>query len=274
MTSIAPTLEADDLSGSWPSRRIPETWTWVKFDVAFSDQTSSDRKLPQKDYQATGQFPVVDQGATLIGGWTDDTSLLYRGQLPVLIFGDHTRIVKFIESPFVQGADGVKVLVPQRSIIEPKFAYWALKTLELPDKGYSRHAKFLRASLIPIPPMAEQRRIVARIEALFARTRRARADLERVAPLSRAHWKASLNKVANPSDGGAPIADNIDPSTWTYVPFEQILDFRGGMQPPKETFVEQPQDGYVRLLQIRDFASDAKAVLLRDNLDGDQRQSG
>lgn len=44
--------------------------------------------------------------------------------------------------------------------------------------------KDLREIVVSLPPLPEQRRIVARIEALFARTRRARTDLERIAPLA------------------------------------------------------------------------------------------
>lgn len=32
-----------------------------------------------------------------------------------------------------------------------------------------------------------------------------------------------------------------------------VCDFRGGTQPPKEQWVNEPQEGYVRMLQIRDF---------------------
>ncbi len=50
----------------------------------------------------------------------------------------------------------------------------------------------IRSIPLPIPPLAEQRRIVARIEALFARTRRARADLARIAPLAGRYFSATL----------------------------------------------------------------------------------
>ena len=53
-------------------------------------------------------------------------------------------------------------------------------------------AQALAALELPLPPLPEQRRIVARIEALFARTRRARTDLERIAPLSERHRLAHL----------------------------------------------------------------------------------
>lgn len=50
----------------------------------------------------------------------------------------------------------------------------------------------LAAIEIPLPPLPEQRRIVAGIEALFARTRRARTDLERIAPLAKRHRDQTL----------------------------------------------------------------------------------
>ena len=53
----------------------------------------------------------------------------------------------------------------------------------------------LKAFPIPLPPLPEQRRIVARIEALFARTRRARADLERIAPLAKRYRERVLAKA-------------------------------------------------------------------------------
>jgi type I restriction enzyme S subunit len=71
---------------------------------------------------------------------------------------------------------------------------------------------FLRNSLIPVPPLAEQRRIGAKLDALASRTASARADLDRVPALAArykqsilaaalrgdlsAEWRASNNRVS------------------------------------------------------------------------------
>lgn len=52
---------------------------------------------------------------------------------------------------------------------------------------------------------------------------------------------------------------------WELRPLGEVCGFRGGTQPPKSEFVDSPRAGYVRLLQIRDFKSDDKAVFVRDS---------
>ena len=59
-----------------------------------------------KNYRDRGNFPIVDQGQSLIAGYTDDSSTLYQVELPVVIFGDHTREIKFVDFPFAVGAIG------------------------------------------------------------------------------------------------------------------------------------------------------------------------
>jgi type I restriction enzyme S subunit len=174
--------DANDLQGTWPSDDIPNSWTWTNLEEVLVNVTSSEKKLPASQYAPSGAYAVVDQGAGSIGGFTDDSSLIYSGSLPVVIFGDHTRVIKLIEKPFVQGADGVKVLLPRPSV-DGRFAYWALQTLRLPDKGYARHFKYLCASRFPVAPLPEQRRIVEKLEYLLARSRRAKEALDAIPPL-------------------------------------------------------------------------------------------
>jgi type I restriction enzyme S subunit len=43
------------------------------------------------------------------------------------------------------------------------------------------------------------------------------------------------------------------PEEWVWAKMLDILDYEGGSQPPKKEFIYEPREGYVRLLQIRDF---------------------
>lgn len=43
------------------------------------------------------------------------------------------------------------------------------------------------------------------------------------------------------------------PHNWSKAKFTDFLDIEGGTQPPKSNFIYESKDGYIRLLQIRDF---------------------
>ena len=65
-------------------------------------------KIPNKQYLDQGKYPIIDQGQEFIGGYTNDETGVIS-QLPVIVFGDHTRVFKYVDFPFVAGADGVKI---------------------------------------------------------------------------------------------------------------------------------------------------------------------
>lgn len=105
-----------------------------------------------------GRYPVIDQGANDIAGYTNDT-LPITSPLPLVVFGDHTRNVKFAHQPFVVGADGVKLLRPKDDRISPRYLYWltvfAIK--QIPSLGYSRHFSSLREVVVPVLDSPETR---------------------------------------------------------------------------------------------------------------------
>jgi type I restriction enzyme, S subunit len=152
--------------GTWSRYVLPESWRWVSFAEMFSDETDSRRKLQQKHYQAEGRWPVVDQGEVFIGGYTDNERLVHPSEPPIVLFGDHTHCVKYIDFHFVQGADGTKVLKPLPNML-PTYAYFALRALAVPNKGYSRHMKFLRASFFPLCSLEEQMEVVRALKSAF-----------------------------------------------------------------------------------------------------------
>lgn len=138
------------------------TWKELPFEKAFSDITAEAHKIDQSEFLQSGQFPVVDQGQNFIAGYVNDKGLVWKDDSPVVIFGDHTRTLKYIDFPFVLGADGTKVLKPDKEIL-PLFAYYELLSFNIPSAGYSRHFKFLKNFIFRYPALPEQRRIAARL---------------------------------------------------------------------------------------------------------------
>ena len=147
---------------------VPGNWCWIHLLDSFYNYTDSKKKIPQKEYIKDGDIAVVDQGQDLVGGYTNDRELAFSGDLPVIIFGDHTRCIKYIDFPFAQGADGVKVLKP-KPFFDAKAFYYAFQNVNIPNMGYRRHFPLFDQYTIPLPPLAEQQRIVDRIESLFAK---------------------------------------------------------------------------------------------------------
>ncbi|MEP6879305.1 MAG: restriction endonuclease subunit S, partial [Nitrosospira sp.] len=149
--------------------QLPESWITLALSDAIKNVTITNKKIPQKGYLSEGLYPVFDQGQNYISGYTDKKENLVDCELPVIVFGDHTRIIKYVDQPFAPGADGVKVLQPQR-FYKPKLLKYFTRYVvtSLTNNGYARHYQHLAKSIIPLPPANEQNRIVAKIEELFS----------------------------------------------------------------------------------------------------------
>jgi len=142
-------------------KRFPQHWDVMPFNKAFFDETGGNPKIKRNQYREIGKLPIIDQGQKYIGGYIDDLDLKCKAPTPCILFGDHTKVLKYVDFPFALGADGVKVLVPNEKL-NSRFSFYYLNQLQLPDDaGYSRHFKFLKESYIPIPPIEEQKRITA-----------------------------------------------------------------------------------------------------------------
>ena len=137
------------------------TFPVSKFTDIVQDKSGGNQKLPQELFLTKGDYPVVDQGKKFIAGYIKDKDYLVKStDLPVIVFGDHTKAIKFIDFPFAMGADGVKVLKPKAEC-DTKYLYHYLRYAKIPDAGYSRHYKFLKELEIPLPSLSEQRRIAS-----------------------------------------------------------------------------------------------------------------
>ena len=148
-------------------QQLPEGWEYAPFNMFFNVVSISDKKISQKEYLDNGKYPVIDQGNLFIGGYSNDESLILKISSPIIVFGDHTKCFKYVSFPFVAGADGIKVLEPKNGIY-PKYAYYYCLSIDLTDRGYSRHFAFLKKCQFLIVPLETQQAIVNKIESLFA----------------------------------------------------------------------------------------------------------
>ncbi len=140
---------------------LPKHWKILPFTHCLKKvKTKKKTSIPKMDYQESGEFPVIDQGASFIAGWTDFTNSVISDNLPVVVFGDHTRIFKYVDFPFTLGADGTQLLYPNDDILNPRFFYYALLNLKIPNKGYNRHYRYLREFSVACPAFPTQRAIV------------------------------------------------------------------------------------------------------------------
>ena len=127
-------------AGEWEVRRLGTLITTI----------TPPKKIQTTEYQPSGRFPIIDQSSSDICGWTDDESALAKADFPVVIFGDHSCVVKLANSPFAQGADGIKILSPANEI-EARFLFQSLLGNPIEQRGYKRHFSTLKEKLIPYP---------------------------------------------------------------------------------------------------------------------------
>ncbi|MCL2677274.1 MAG: restriction endonuclease subunit S, partial [Streptococcaceae bacterium] len=142
---------------------IPESWDWTRiFTVSYTIGTKFNQ-IKSTEIKTAGNYKVVSQGANLFDGFTNESEKVID-DLPLIMFGDHTRNVKYIDFPFVIGADGTKF---HKALgIESLYLYYWMKwaTNSMYNRGYARHYTLLKKVYIPLPPLAEQQRIINQID--------------------------------------------------------------------------------------------------------------
>lgn len=168
---------------------IPKSWGWFEFSKVVKTLSSRGNQIPAKEICERGRFPVVTQSKnSLIDGYSEEESkLVPKAFLPLLVFGDHTRFLKYVDFQFIVGADGTKLIRPKDDgFVNCSYLYYVLRALvpETKDRGYSRHFQFLKKLMIPVPPIHEQCRIVDRVEELLSEINRAEKAYEELQTLA------------------------------------------------------------------------------------------
>ena len=145
---------------------IPNNWRWTSIEDITITVGQKSNQIFANDVKQSGKYPAISQGEQFIEGYTDEEKAIE--DIPIIIFGDHTKRVKYVDFPFVICADGIKclkVLAPNNS----KYVfYWMMHAARsIEDRGYARHYSLIKKYPIPIPPVAEQHRIVTKLDEIL-----------------------------------------------------------------------------------------------------------
>ena len=254
---------------------IPMGWEWVKIEDITIPIGNKTNQIQSKEVLKEGKVPVVSQGKELIDGYSNEIDKTIT-ESPLIMFGDHTRNVKYIDFPFVIGADGTKFFKP--ILCDARFLYYLIFYIasKLRDRGYARHYSLLKEEPLPLPPLAEQRRIVAKIEELMPLVERygkAQQALDQLNESLLARLRQSILQEAiqgrlvpqDPKGGRACVNDDLlripkklsvfddylfdIPETWRWCKLFEVADVIGGFAFQSGDL--KSDDGY-RVIRISD----------------------
>ena len=224
-------------------KSLPETWAVKDFKEVVSDNSGGNKKLAKSNFLKEGDIAVVDQGKKLIAGFYNDTSLAVKTQPPYVVFGDHTRAFKYVDFPFIMGADGTKVLQPKKDNCETKYLYYFFLSINVPNTGYNRHFKYLKNLKIPLPPLDQQKNIVAILNAADAYRQKTKALIEKYDELTKSLFMDMF---------GDPVTN---PKGWKEKPIGELADLKMGGTPSTK-HPEYYENGTINWMKSGDIKGD------------------
>ena len=200
------------------------------FDEIFEDCTKLGTKIKTTEYNSTGKYLIVDQGQENVAGYTDLEDGAFT-QLPAIVFGDHTRIVKYVDVPFFLGADGVKVLRSKLKNADYRYLYYALKSAKIPNTGYNRHYKWLKELQIEYPTADRQTEIAEILDKTFSVLLNRQQQLKKLDELVKARFVELFGDL------------KTNPKSWKVVPFSEFAEIDGNMTTDYEKYADYPHIG-------------------------------
>lgn len=178
---------------------MKEGWETSEFEKCLEKVTYTN-KIQRKDFKEDGIYPIVSQEKEYINGYWDNEYDLFKVERPVVIFGDHTQVLKYVDFSFVLGADGVKILKP-KSDIDPRFFFYFLQNVNLGSLGYARHYRLLKELKVSYPKsLPEQQRIVSILDEAFAAIDQARANAEQNLQNAKELFESYLQGIVSNGD--------------------------------------------------------------------------
>ncbi|TDJ82131.1 restriction endonuclease subunit S [Campylobacter volucris] len=215
---------------------LPQGWEKFNFDNIFYSPSSKNYQLNTKDYLDKGCIPIIDQSKKFIIGYSNNYEKIFKinnCNNSCIIFGDHTRVLKFIDFDFIVGADGVKILLNKDiERFNIKFLFFQLLYKDIPLLGYRRHFSVLKQNTFIIPPLKEQERIVGILDESFANIDESIKNLEQDLLNLDELMQSALQKAFNPLKDNAKENYQL-PQGWEWKSLGDIAEIQIGKTPSR-----------------------------------------
>lgn len=215
----------------------------ITFDEVFIDKTKYGTKIQTSEYSEKGKYIIIDQGQSQIAGYTDREEGVFE-EVPAVIFGDHTRVIKYVDEPFFLGADGVKVLRSKDENANYKYLYYVLKNAKIPNTGYNRHFKWLKKIHINYPNKERQVEIVDILDKVSDIIKKRNDELAALDELIKARFVEMFGDPVKNEKGW--ITDTVD---------SLCIEIYGGGTPSK-AHPEYYEDGDIPWVSSKDMKTD------------------
>lgn len=172
-------------------------------------------QIKSSDISSLGRYPVVSQSEAEVDGYSDWKSPVE--DIPVVLFGDHTCVVKLIDYPFVVGADGTKLLKSSSLVAAYLFRAVQFEAYSIVDGEYRRHYGDLADRNVPCPPLEEQRRIAASVDKAMKRVDAIERQFEKLRETAAACFKSvlkatfdAIGRAARPAPPNGGKTNGVD----------------------------------------------------------------
>ena len=157
---------------------VPEGWTKEEIGEIIK-KVHRTKQIVASEYADEGAVPIIDQSRTFIAGYTNDLEARVNLGVPVIVFGDHTRIVKLIQFPFAKGADGTQLIISDCIKMPQRLLYCSILNVDLSNYHYARHFKYLKEEKIMIPTVKVANEFENNVTRIFSKIQNCRDEIIR-----------------------------------------------------------------------------------------------
>jgi len=132
-------------------REIPEGWEVKKLGDIIKKYADKSTHIESKNILNEGSYPVITQdNGDLISGFTNENNPIE--DVPLIVFGDHSCTLRYIDFPFFRGADGTQIMYFEEDLTIYVYLFLQMIITQIPGYGkYERHYKYLKEFNIIIP---------------------------------------------------------------------------------------------------------------------------